>query len=60
MLESSGKEGVGDHDGKQPDGDTHTFGHTGVPPPTGRLNLQGQKKHILFEVLYSFEVRQVR
>lgn len=39
MLDSTGEEGVGDHDGKYPDRDTHTFGHTGAPPPTGCFNL---------------------
>lgn len=44
MLEGCGEEGVGDHDGEEPDGDAHALGHAGAPPPAGRFNLQQKKK----------------
>lgn len=43
MLERCGEEGVGDHDGKQPDRATHALGHAGAPPPTGCFRLQGKQ-----------------
>ena len=50
VLESGGEEGVGDHDGKEPDRDTHAFGHAGVPPPTGGFNLQGHEEMKYFGI----------